>query len=198
MRLAVFDLCGTLVSCNTLFTFVRWACPHSWRVRWADGAFVRFYDSLRPERQFRRKLFLRELARFDERELSYLARAFVRRELPRFARPTACAALGRLQQNGWRTLMLSAAPDFLAREAARYFHFYDWRASAYHNGRLTVDLTGKKQEALCEFSPFERLFVATDNRADCALLAAADERMIFASRHKNWWQKRFPNDRLYE
>lgn len=198
MYLAVFDLCGTLVTCNTLFSFARWACPASRKIFWADSAFVRLADSLKPERQLRRSIYLSELTQFDGEELDYLSRAFVQKKLPAHVRPESFEALETLQKAGWMTILVSSAPDFLVRQAARYFHCYDWRGSAYQNGTLTDDLTGGKERILKDFLPYDRLFVASDNRTDLNLLRMADDRMIFAGRHRRWWAARFPHDHLYD
>lgn len=44
MKLAAFDLCGTLYRCNTLFTFTRWLRPRSFWVRLADTVLIKSHQ----------------------------------------------------------------------------------------------------------------------------------------------------------
>lgn len=198
MMLAVFDLCGTLFRCNTLFAFARWACRRNFRCWLADSALAKIVDMLFPRLRFRRRLFLSSIRRFDENELAYLSGVFCRDILPRYARQSAFGLLVSLQEKGWTTVLVSSAPDFLVKEVARLFGFSEWRASTYQNGVLTNDLTGNKLAAIQEFAPWELLFAVTDNRTDLPLLRAADYRRIYCGRHKHWWISRFPKDEVFE
>lgn len=199
MHLAIFDLCGTLYSCNTLFAFTRWICPRAFSRRLADSYLGYLADELFPSLQWRKKLHLKTLLRFDERELAYYGRKFVREILPAFGRISALTLLEELQKNSWVTVLVSAAPHFLAEPVARNLGFYEWRSSVYENGTLSVDLTGRKEEILKEFAPWERLLVCTDNRSDEGLLRRADDRLIYVSkRNKSWWLKRFCAEELRE
>lgn len=198
MMLAVFDLDGTLFRCNTLFAFARWACRRSFLCWLADSPLTKIADLLFPRMRFRRRLFLSAVGRFDDRELAHLSAIFCRDILPRYARQSAFGLLATLQEKGWTTLLVSAAPDFLVKEVARLYGFSEWRASKYQNGVLTYDLTGKKLQAVRDFAPWELLFAVTDNKSDLSLLQAADYRRIYCGRHRRWWLARFSNDEVME
>ncbi|MGI6150628.1 MAG: HAD family hydrolase [Christensenellales bacterium] len=198
MMLAIFDLCGTLFRCNTLFAFARWACRRSLRCWFADSAVAKIVDMFLPRLRFRRRLFLSSIRRFDDKELAYLSVIFCRDVLPKYARQSAFSLLVSLQEKGWMTVLVSAAPDFLVREVSRLYGFSEWRASTYQNGVLTHDLTGNKLAAIREFAPWDLLFCVTDNRSDLPLLRAADYRRIYCGKHKSWWIARFPKDEVFE
>ena len=198
MMLAVFDLDGTLVRCNTLFAFARWACRRNFTCWLADSPISKVVDLLFPKMRFRRRLFFAAIRRFDDRELAHLSSIFCRDILPRYARRSALSLLIALQEKGWTTLLVSAAPDVLVREVARIYGFSEWRASKYQNGELADDLTGKKLSAIQAFAPWERLYAVTDNKSDLALLRMADYRRIYCGRHRRWWLARFPKDEVFE
>lgn len=199
MRIAVFDLCGTLYRCNTLFTFTRWICPKNLLRRLGDSYWGYLADELFPQKQWRRQQHLKSLRDFEKEELCYYGQKFVREILPPLARPSALALLKKLQEDGWATLLISAAPDFLAEPVAWQMGFYEWHSSLYQNGKLKRDLTGCKEKILKEYFPWERLLVCTDNRSDEKLLRYADERVIYTSqRYKDWWLQRFDPKELRE
>ena len=196
--LAVFDLCGTLVRCNTLFAFTRWASRRNLYCWLGDSALAKVIDYLFPKLRFRRWLFLKALRRFDIKELTFLSTVFCRDVLPRYVRQSAVSLLISLQEQGWTTVLISAAPDFLVREISRIFGFYEWKASEYKNGALTRDLTGNKITAIQEFAPWDALYVATDNKSDLTLLRKADYRRIYCGKNESWWIARFPNDEVFK
>lgn len=190
MKLAAFDLCGTLYRCNTLFTFTRWLRPRSFWVRLADTELIKSLNAIRPSKQWRRALHLRALQDLTEGELDYYAYHFVREILPQYARPSTFALLEDARAGGWTPLLLSSAPDFLVRPIAHHNNFADWCASRYEASRLIYDATGKKQDFLQDYAPWDALFVCTDNRTDLALLRLADRRIVYALPHRlNWWRE---------
>jgi len=197
MMLAVFDLCGTLFRCNTLFAFGRWACRRSFAVWLADSAPAKLFDMIFPSVRFRRRLFLFAIRRFDDRELAFLSLRFCRDLLPKYARENAIELLSALQKKGWTTLLITAAPDFLAKNIARMLGFSEWRASEYKNGVLTVDLTGDKLRIVKEYGPWEKLYAVTDNRSDLPLLRTANYRRIYCRRYHKWWLERFPKEEVF-
>jgi len=199
MKIAIFDLCGTLYRCNTLFAFTRWICPKNFVRRLGDSYLGYLADELFPQKQWRRRQHLKSLRSFEKEELCYYGRKFVREILPPLGRPSAMALLRELQEDGWATILVSAAPDFLTEPVAHQMGFYEWRSSIYRNGRLERDLMGCKEKVLTEFFPWERLLVCTDNRSDEKLLRCADDRVIYTSqRHRDWWLERFNSEDLRE
>ena len=193
MFLAIFDLCGTLYRCNTLFCFTRWLCPKNRNRILADSYLGYLADELFPRRQWRRRQHLQALSGFRQDELRYYGAKFVREILPPLQRESAAALLHSLQQAGWETILASAAPDFLTEPAARLLRFDQWHSPHYQNGMLENDIFGRKEQILSEVPPWERLLVCTDNCSDEALLRRADERVIYTSkRHEQWWLARFP------
>ena len=188
MNVAVFDLCGTLYSVNTLFAFTRWLCPISKKRAFADSLPMRLWDRLDPQLHRRRNMHLKLLAAFAPEELAPLSALFFQRIMPRYEIAPIHRLLREMQENSWITLLVSAAPDFLVKEAARRLGFYEWMGSAYENGRYTMDLTGKKQEAIKAWLPAEQLFAVSDNFSDLALLQKADARLVVTSkkRRRKW------------
>lgn len=197
MNVAVFDLCGTLYRCNTLFAFTRWLCPTSKKRAFADSFLMRFWDRIDPKLHRRRNMHLSLLEPFAPEELSHLAELFFQRILSQYEIAPMHRLLAELQEGGWITLLVSSAPDFLVKEAARRLGFYEYIASAYENGAYTYDLTGHKLRALSGWLPAERLFAASDNFTDMALLKKADYRVIVTdAKGRRKWRKHFDEKEL--
>ena len=197
MKVAVFDLCGTLFDCNTLFAFTRWACPASAKRAFADSLLMKLWDRIDPQLHRRRNMHLSLLAPFSQAELEYLAEAFYRRVLQFKALPQVHRLRASLQDSGWYTILATAAPEFLARVAERHLGFYDCFASAYEAGKLTEDLTYRKYAAVRAYLPAEALLTVSDNLTDLRLLKLSDTPVVVCRKKDvKKWKKRLPQARF--
>lgn len=194
MKLAVFDVCGTLYRCNTLFTYIRWRLG---RLRVPDSLPVKAADALlRPLGiPFRRWMYVRALCGMDAHQFKESIREFVADVLPQYQRDSAAALLKTFKQNGWRVVLLSGTSDVIVKEIAAYFGVDEGRGSSLEQmddrltGRFNDILAGRKHELLSEFEPYDELFVCSDNRNDLDLLKLADRRRIYCPhRLVKFWQ----------
>lgn len=184
MKLAIFDVCGTLYRCNTLFTYIRWRMgrlplPDSFPVKAADSL-------LRPlGLPLRRLMYVRTLRFMDAQQFQESVCEFAAQVLPQYIRESAVQLLKSLQQNGWRVVLLSGTTDVIVKEVAAVLGVDEFEGSSLEqvNGRLTGRfddlLAGRKHELLCRYEPYNELFVCTDNRNDLDLLKLADRRRIY-------------------
>lgn len=193
--LAIFDICGTLYHCNTLFAFVRAQPPCKHAARWADSLPVKLADRLFPHKQIRRNLYVRALNILDRSHLTELANHFVQQYLPKCIQTEVQELFEQCRANHARIVLYSNAPDFLVSAIAQYWHADRFRAPHYHCGQLFGDKKGRKEEWLQEESSYDTLWVCTDNLDDDTLLQRADMRhIITVSRHYPYWRARFDQD----
>ena len=176
MKLAVFDLDGTMYRCNTLFAFIRAQKECRVLSRFADCTFVKVLDRYCPG--CRRALMLFSLRYFSNAGLELRAREFVCNYLPSQQRSSAFALLERLRSAQYTIMLSSSAPHFLVRSCAHAIDADYWCASIYKDGRLSFDLSGQKEQYL---PAHEILFVCTDNLNDLPLLHIATEKCVYAT-----------------
>ncbi|MCD1258759.1 haloacid dehalogenase-like hydrolase [Paenibacillus athensensis] len=204
MKLAVFDVCGTLYRANTMFAFVDAYC----RGRRGYAAFRKLRGS-RPARLANavlhrltgRDLFrawtLRWLAGAPADELAACGERLVRETLAGLAHQPVTALLRRLSEDGYTIALASGSLDLIVRPAAQALGASHWAAAMLGytvggaaTGRLQQDLLLSKREwVIAGFRDLERLVVVTDNKTDRPLVELADEAyaVTASERDRRFW-----------
>jgi|GEM_PF-1576477 len=204
MKLAVFDVCGTLYRANTMFAFVDAYC----RDRRGYAAFRKLRGS-RPARLANAALHrltgrdvfrawtLRWLAGAPAAELAACGERLVQGALAGLALGPVTALLHRLRQDGYTIALASGSLDLVVRPAAEALGAAHWAAATLRytergvaSGRLQQDLLLAKREwVMASFRDLERLVVVTDNKTDRPLVELADEAyaVTVSERDRRFW-----------
>lgn len=193
MKLAIFDICGTLYRCNTLFEFVRAQSECKNIAKLLDSFPIKLLDKI-PFWDIRNFLYLRALKRFDQTELELRARDFSINILPKFKRDTSHFLLNELKENGYAIALMSCAPDFIVCEIADSLAIPYFHASRYEDGKLTFNLKEKKHTLLYIYQPYSLLHVCTDNASDYLLVCQANEFTLYINKNNKRVYERFTNE----
>ena len=202
-RVYIFDICGTLYNSNTTFDFLEYFLSHA-------NTFYRKYSTLRKTfiwrlvNKFFIKFFHKDLTRIialhflEGRscdELKNAAESFYNDFL--FTRQNIeiiedLKTLSKNPQN--KVIILSATLDFIANTIARHLGCqYCYSSQLVYDknicqGKLYVDLLGKKLEII--FKNFKGTFAAvyTDDFSDLPLLSLAKVKnvIVYPKTQKRW------------
>jgi phosphoserine phosphatase len=189
MKLAVFDLCGTLIRKNTLFELARLLDERT--SRRIDSQFVKVIDRLLPV-EVRRMLALQTLRGYTSEELDMFSRELVD-ALKAELRSEAMLLLNAYRECGYEIMLLSGAPECAVAAFASYLGITRFAGAKLSftneicDGRLLDDPRGHKSE-LIEALRVEAFAAVTDNKNDLKLVSGANEKHIFAKKvDESWW-----------
>jgi phosphoserine phosphatase len=206
--LAVFDLCGTLVTENTTYGFLQY---YFRRRNGTRHVAIRFLRSL-AGKAVSRLLSMALRKRGDVRrwsvgllrgetvvEVELAAADYAREGLAPLWRPEVLETLHEARESGQCVVIASASLHPVANAVARELGLNHVFATTLEvidgrfTGRLSVDLQGAKAQALVEAFPQVQIaLVVTDNLDDCDLVRAAHTAIVLSRRrHFAWWRKRF-------
>lgn len=192
MKLAVFDLCGTLIPKNTLFELARLLDERvSKRI---DSRFVKLIDRMLPF-EARRMLALRALRGYTSEELDMFSRELAD-ALKNELRSEVILLLNAYRTCGYEIMLLSGAPECAVAAFAsllgvqRYIGAKLRFINGICDGRLLDDPRGRKREII-EALGTEAFAAVTDNKNDLELVSGASDKHIFAKKaDESWWLSR--------
>ncbi|MEM8641236.1 MAG: HAD-IB family hydrolase [Cyanobacteria bacterium P01_G01_bin.54] len=185
--LAAFDFDGTLTRHDSLLPFLRFCVGWQqfyWGLLVLSPMLLAYALKRIPNHLAKEKLLTYFLAGQDPEGLRSLAQTFATERLPTFLRPEAIARLRWHQQQGHRTILVSASLALYLKPWAQTMGIDSVLSSqlAMLNGRYTGRLAGKNcygpekvarlQQAVGDLAPYT-LYAYGDSQGDRALLAAA-------------------------
>jgi HAD superfamily phosphoserine phosphatase-like hydrolase len=202
-NLAIFDVCGTLYAANTTLWFLRLLGTKHGGVaktldRWTSRRSPWFYIGAASQRllgrDIARRALIGALAGMPREQLEIAGRKLTTEHLPGLAIAELHDRLSGHLAAGDETILLSNSLDVVIAPIAEALGV-PFQASELEfrdgvcTGRLKSDLTGRKAQALGQFSRGgqRRLSVYTDNRSDADLLALADTKVIVLRRGATKW-----------
>jgi len=192
VRVAVFDLDGTITRHDTFVPYLRgWLRRHP-RTGWVGPAFVaivRYLLAGQDRGRLKSDLIRACMAGTPESEVRDWTANFVAGLDDSTLCPGAFAAIARHRDAGNRLVILSASVDLYAPEIGRRFGFDETICTgvAWRDGRLDGSLTTPNRradekrrcvEALRSRFPAARICAYANSRADFAHLAAADDPVL--------------------
>jgi len=198
MRVAVFDVCGTLYDSNTTFDFLDFIFKESnsyqlfkylyksFAIKLITYPLYRFfhYDIIRAMATF----FLRG-KRVDEVEA--LVQAFIERDLEKKKIAYTHHLLKEYQKRGFEVILMSGSYDIVIAEIAKKLHLKSFYASSLQRdkerltGRYEEDILWSKR-AIFEkaYGNIEALVVVSDNKTDLPLMMHADKAYAICLKEK--------------
>lgn len=209
MRIAVFDVCGTIYQSNTTFDFIYYIYRASWRGKiWKFligsllGKALGYVFSKYFKLDIYRETGNRLLKRFTIRQIKVLAAEFVQEYLAERKNEEVIRKMEAYRAKGYQIVLMSASYDFIIEQVASSL-----QANAYFGSRLKshndryiggyhFDLKGKKKQVLeANYPQIERLAAISDNQSDLQLLAAANEAFVIINNNKkaSFWKSRLAN-----
>ncbi len=216
MKIAIFDVCGTLYNSNTTYDFHEFF----WKTRnWKRYAYIKFARSFPSRYAFYllRKLlklpplrvtlvqFLRGIAVEEARRAST---DFVDLFLADKQREDIIGLLEHYRSAGYYLLLMSGSYTFIVEAIASHFgvdHFVAAEPAAENGifiGTYAQDILHQKKEVFVSLYPaVVDLVVVTDNRTDLALLQMANQGYAVAATPKNatfWTTQRLSHIQLIE
>ncbi|MGQ0429896.1 MAG: HAD-IB family hydrolase [Gammaproteobacteria bacterium] len=192
LRLAVFDLDGTITRDDTFVHYLRgWLRRHPRRRRpWrAAGALLRYLASGRDRGRLKSDLLRACMGGADRAEVEAWSAAFAAGLDDVTCWPAALAAIARHRAAGDRMVLLSASPDLYVSHIGSRFGFDEVIATgiAWQDDRLdgalsTPNRRGDEKrrclEALRQRHPGAAMAAYANSASDIAHLAAADEPLL--------------------
>lgn len=192
----LFDICGTLYSCNTTFEFCKWI-----EGRFGYSILLKLTQTL-PLKVFNRlieKFFAVDLIRilhlytlkgYSEADVEILARKFVAEILPKFKVLPVHQLLVRSSLTN--IVLVSATIEPVAKAIANvldvpvYFASSLSKKNGRYDGKIKDDLLGNKHHL---FLDHDIELVVTDNKSDYLLCKRANEVVIVSkTRDIQYWK----------
>jgi phosphoserine phosphatase len=172
-KLAVFDLDGTLYSCNSHIEILN----KRYRFRIFDSIVVKAFG----------KVFNKTYLKILHLLYNKIPKEFVENFTPEF-RESALTLLEEKKSEGYHILIVSNAPKELIKTAASRLNV-DW---------LQAEIGFKDMVVLKNYQ-YNKLFVCTDNLSDISLLNIADERVIYVTKKtKGIFCEKYPQAQILE
>ncbi|WP_121969985.1 HAD-IB family hydrolase [Leptolyngbya sp. BC1307] len=186
LTIAVFDFDGTLTRCDSFFPFL-WALVGRWRFFWGvvrlSPILAGYSLKLIPNWRAKESMLTYFLAGKSASQLAAFSQRFADDVLPKLLRPEAIARLRWHQQQGHRTIVVSASLEIYLRPWATRMDIDQVIGTRLesHRDRLTGRILGKNcygPEKVSRLQSFVGqsqpvLYAYGDSRGDHELLAAA-------------------------
>jgi HAD superfamily hydrolase (TIGR01490 family) len=205
MRVAVFDVCGTLYDSNTTFDFLDFLFKESNSYQLFKYLYKSFAIKLitYPIYRFFHYDIIRAIAtsflrgkRVDEVEV--LVREFIDSYLEKKKITYTHNLLKEYQKMGFDVILISASYDIIILEIAKKLHIKSFYASTLQRendiltGKYEEDILWSKRDVLNQaYVDIDELVVVSDNLSDYPLFKIADTKvaMVKSSRQIRYWQK---------
>lgn len=170
-KLAVFDIDNTLVLANTHYEFAERFLSKNRRILFVIYKMITWIPLRKAlnylhKDDIRRRVSAYFLKTFSEQILDKAASEMIAENYSLWRNEEVEKLLVAMRRAGFRVVLASATLDFLAKAVAEKLEV-EFVASAYSNGRITDDLTGKKVERIrATFNNPEISLFVSDNRED--------------------------------
>lgn len=209
-HLIICDIDDSLFRSNTTFDFLAYVAKPSWRMRWqlrllthrASPIFLLFTVVGKiTGKDLVRNTALRLLTGMDKHEVDQMAVSFYEKGLKEKINLEVWNRMN-AYPHAYRCLASSTLQPVAQAIASSLDVAYRASELEVINGRLTgrlsIDLTGKKEGVAIELKqihPTARLIAITDNKSDRKLVEMADERIVIIRRDsdKSYWSDLQPS-----
>ena len=206
MKVAVFDVCGTLYDSNTTFDFL----DDYFKTDKKYQLFRRFSKSLSgkllnyPFYRFFKYDIVRVIATgflkgISEQELQLAMKAFVYEQLDSKIKKNIQSLLAEYKKEGFHIFLMSGSYSLIVEHVCSYFDADGFVASELEvvnskcTGKYKTDQLFNKKAILFETYPdITELIVVSDNRTDYELMKAADKGFAVCNKPKQirFWQSK--------
>jgi len=206
MKLAVFDVCGTLYSSNTTFDFLDWYFSKNKKYQFFRKLSKTFLGKILnyPFYKFMKKDLIRLLGTSFLKdksitEIEIASRKFIIENLDAKKKPDIIKLLETYKNENYEIVLISGSYEFLIKEIALKFEVKNFFATKLQNinglytGKLSHDQLFNKIDLIKTIYPkYQELIVVSDNLTDYSLLKAASKGFIVCnkSKHMNFWKEK--------
>lgn len=211
MKIAVFDVCGTLYDANTTFDFLdSYFCENK------KYRFFRKISGLFPVKilnHYVYKYFKLDMIRVyatgflknnSIEDIAVYSKSFVNEHLSKKVNKDIVFMLEEYKKSGYKIILMSGSYEFIVKEVGVYFdveHFYASKLETKNNvytGKYEQDLLLSKYQLLSEeFPNITELIVVSDNKTDLDLMLAANHAYAVCNKKKHYkfWEQ-INNDKI--
>jgi HAD superfamily phosphoserine phosphatase-like hydrolase len=206
MKIAVFDVCGTLYDSNTTFDFL----DNYFRDDKKYMLFRKFSKSLPgkllnyPFYRFFQYDIIRMIATgflkgCSKSQLKDATKSFVNEELENKIKKNIHQLLNEYKQKGYAIILMSGSYSMIVEHVSAYVGADGFFASElevqedYYTGKYKSDqLFNKKEILFTRYPNITELIVVSDNRTDYELMNAADKGYAICNKSKqvSFWQSK--------
>jgi len=205
MKIAVFDVCDTLYSVNTTFSFL-----DNYFADDKKYLLFRKISKLFPVKvgnYFIYKFFKKDLIRIYAttflknsscKEIQSHSEKFVNEELVSKVKDTTSSMIKEYKNRDYKTVLMSGSYEFIIKEISSYFdadYYYAsklQKVNGSYTGLYDKDILLTKYELLQdEFTTIDELVVVSDNKTDLALMQSADKAYAICNKEKDcsFWKE---------
>ena len=206
MKIAVFDVCGTLYNSNTTFDFLDWYFKNNLKYKLFRKLSKSKLGKLAnyPFYKFLKKDLIRIYATkflngIKEKEIEVASNQFVNLILKDKIKKDIEKLMIEYKNQGYEIVLISGSYNFIIKEVSKYFKINDYFASNLeiksekYTGKIEFDQLFNKINILkSKYPNFKELVVVSDNLADYPLLKEANKSYIICNKHKHLeiWEKK--------
>ncbi len=212
MKVAVFDVCGTIYQSNTTFDFLSFIYRGQlngvlWKmvIRSIPGKVIGYLFYRYGKYDIYREVGTKLLRRFSVAELDQKAILFVENFLSKKQNNEVIKKIKLYRQQGYKIVFISGSYNFIIRRIAEALGADDYFGSRlnqneqHYLGGYLEDLQGEKVKVLAENYPNRsHLVVFTDNSSDLSLLRLANAPFVVVNNKRMlpFWEKHLPKATL--
>ena len=213
MKIAVFDVCGTLYKSNTTFDFL----DYFFKVNKKYNRFRKITGNifLVAGNHYINKIFHVDLIRkcaisflkgFSVEEICRVSQKFLTEFLAESQINNVHELMQHYRDKGYKTILMSASLDFIIKEIHAELNTYKYYSTQLevvnerYTGKIKFDMSSKKDLVLKQdYKVIESLAVVTDNISDIQLVKSASNRHIICwkNKHSKFWSGSQVNDIQY-
>lgn len=206
MKIAVFDVCGTLYNSNTTFDFLDWYFSKNKKYQFFRKLSKTFLGKVLnyPFYKFMKKDLIRLigtsfLKNKSTREIEIASKEFIKEKLESKKKLDIVKMLENYRKENYEIILISGSYEFLIKEIALEFEIKNFFATKLQNindfytGKLSHDQLFNKIDLIKTIYPkYEEFIVVSDNLTDYSLLKAASKGFIVCnkSKHLNFWKEK--------
>lgn len=206
MKLAVFDVCGTLYSSNTTFDFLDWYFSKDKKYQFFRKLSKTFLGKLLnyPFYKFMKKDLIRLIGTSFLKnksiiEIEIASKKFVKERLYSKNKLDIIKLLENYKKKKYVIVLVSGSYEFLIKEIALEFEVNNFFATKLQNkndsytGKIGNDQLFNKLVLIKTIYPkYQDLIVVSDNLTDYSLLKAASKGFIVCNKRKhiNFWKEK--------
>jgi len=206
-KIAIFDVCDTLYSVNTTFSFLD-------KFFFDDKKYL-FYRKIS-------KIFLVKLINYiiyrilkidlikicgtfflkgkSYKQIEKFTFKFVNEELEGEIKTVISSKINFFKERGFRIVLMSGSYDFIIKEVADYFNINEFYASKLRvidgvfTGKYDIDILDNKIDLLKNnYKKIDKLVVISNNKSDLALMKSADQAYAVCNKEKDlkFWKPHY-------
>ncbi len=213
MKIAVFDVCGTIYNSNTTFEFLDdFFKKNNKYIHFRKITSNIFFVAAN---HYINKFFHVDLIRnraisflkgSSIKEIKFASRKFLTETLADKKVNNVFELIKHYRNEGYKIILMSASLDFIIEEIQTELNTDDYFSNQLENvdnlytGKILKDMTSKKDMVLNEnYKSINSLAVITDNLSDFQLVKSADDKHVICwkKKHHKFWLKSQINNIKY-